>query len=599
MDVCILGPLEIRSPDGREISLPAGRERSLLILLVIRRGEVVSTDRIIEALWGSSPPETATKALQGYVSHLRRALDPGDGRGLIVTQAPGYVLRADTVSVDAAHFERLAAEGRRALEDGAPAEAAHRLDEGLALWRGEALAEFAYDDFARDEIQRLEQLRLSATEDRVDALLRLGRHGEVTGQLETLVAAHPLRERLRGQWMLALYRSGRQADALEAYRDGRRLLAGDLGLEPSPELQRLERAILAQDPGLDAPAPIAAARAVARGEQPPPPGPVARRSRRRIAAVAALASVALAGLAGVLVLTRGGAPAPVKVVAPAVAVIDAKTNRVVDSIAVGPAPLAIASGAGGIWVGDVKDGIVRRIDPVTRHVTPIAITAPAVGLATGLGSVWVATGGNGTIVRIDPGLAQVTDVIDLGSPDDPVVPTASSVAISDGHVWVGAFGGVAEVDLASGKVIKKVDLGGLPALQLAAGGHALWATLLSQRARRVEVPTGRGSAAFYAGTPLIAVARDRAAVWLGGAVRGELWKLDAVTGLQIDESRVGGGTFGLALGAGSLWVASWRDHSLFRVDPATGEVQATIPLAGQPQGVVVRDGLVWVAVQTS
>jgi YVTN family beta-propeller protein len=190
-------------------------------------------------------------------------------------------------------------------------------------------------------------------------------------------------------------------------------------------------------------------------------------------------------------------------------------------------------------------------------------------------------------------------VIDLGSPDDPVVPTASSVAISDGHVWVGAFGGVAEVDLASGKVIKKVDLGGLPALQLAAGGHALWATLLSQRARRVEVPTGRGSAAFYAGTPLIAVARDRAAVWLGGAVRGELWKLDAVTGLQIDESRVGGGTFGLALGAGSLWVASWRDHSLFRVDPATGEVQATIPLAGQPQGVVVRDGLVWVAVQTS
>ena len=602
MDVNILGPLEIRSPDGREIRLPSGRERSLLILLVIRRGEVVSTDRMIEALWGNSPPETAAKALQGYVSHLRRALEPVDGPGdtqaLIVTQAPGYVLRLDAAAVDAARFERLAAEGHRALEDGAPAEAAHRLDEALALWRGEALAEFAYDDFARDEIQRLEQLRLSATEDRVDALLRLGRHGELTGQLETLVAAHPLRERLRGQWMLALYRSGRQADALEAYRDGRRLLAGELGLEPSPELQRLERAILAQDPALDAPAPVATPRAPdAPAEQPPPPGAVARRSRRPIAVIAALAAAVLAALAGVLVLTRGGTPAPVKVVAPAVAVIDAKTNRVVDSIPVGPAPLPIVSGAGGIWVGDVKDGIIRRIDPATRRVTPIAITAPAIGLATGLGSVWVATGSNGTIVRIDPGLARVTDVIDLGSPDDPIVPTVSSVALSDGKLWVGAFAGLAEVDPTSGTVLKEVDLGGLPALQLAVGGHAIWATLQTQRAGRVEVSTGRRSAAFYAGTYLVSLARDRTAVWLGGASRGELWKLDPATGLQIYESRVGRGTFGVALGAGSVWVASWKDRSLYRVDPATGDVQATIPLAGQPNSLVVRDGLVWVTVQ--
>ena len=194
---------------------------------------------------------------RGTVSHLRRVLEPehesGEERGLLVTRQPGYALRSDAVAVDAERFERLVGEARRALDDGSAAEAAASLDEALGLWRGPALPEFAFDDFARDEIERLEELRLGATEDRIESLLRLGRHGELVGRLGSLVAAHPLRERLRGQWMLALYRSGRQADALQAYRDGRRLLASELGLEPGPELQRLEHAILAQDPELEAP----------------------------------------------------------------------------------------------------------------------------------------------------------------------------------------------------------------------------------------------------------------------------------------------------------------------------------------------------------
>jgi DNA-binding SARP family transcriptional activator len=302
VDVNILGPLDVRDREGREIRLPAGRERSLFALLLINRGEVVSTDRIVDALWGVQPPETAAKAVQGYVSHLRRVLEPGyepgDAREVLVTRPPGYVLRTDAVIVDATRFEQLAGNGRRALDDGSASEAALLLEEALALWRGPALAEFAYDDFAQAEIHRLGELKLSATEDRVESLLRLGRHGELAGQLDPLVAAHPLRERLRGQWMLALYRSGRQADALQAYRDGRRLLADELGLEPGPELQRLERAILAQDPALEA----AASTPAPAGEATDHAGRSPRATPRRGVAAAAVIAVAIAAV--VLVVSR-------------------------------------------------------------------------------------------------------------------------------------------------------------------------------------------------------------------------------------------------------------------------------------------------------
>ena len=220
----ILGPIGIRNADGGEVRIPAGRERSLLVLLLINRGEVVSTDRIIEALWGEQPPGTAAKAVQGYVSHLRRVLDPeraaGGADGLLLTRAPGYALRVDADAVDATRFERLAASGSRTLEEGAAAEALAVFDEALGLWKGPALAEFAFDDFAQAEIHRLEDLRLVALEDRADALLQLGRNAEVVAELEALVREQPLRERLRGQLMLALYRCGRQADALEVYRYG-------------------------------------------------------------------------------------------------------------------------------------------------------------------------------------------------------------------------------------------------------------------------------------------------------------------------------------------------------------------------------------------
>lgn len=252
VDFGILGPLEVRDEEGNPISIPGARERALLADLLIHAGEVVSADRLIEDLWADHQPDNAPNALQAVISRVRKALGPR-GQDLVVTRVPGYVLAVEADRVDWRRFERLVAEGRRLAEHAAPGAAA-RLGEGLALWRGPPLADFAYQDFAQLETMRLEEARLAALEDLIDAQLGEGRHAEAIGELEKLVAANPLRERLRGQLMLALYRSGRQVDALAAYRDARDVLQEELGLDPSPQLRELEQAILRQDPALAAPA---------------------------------------------------------------------------------------------------------------------------------------------------------------------------------------------------------------------------------------------------------------------------------------------------------------------------------------------------------
>ena len=242
MDFRILGPLEVVEQD-RPIALGGARQRALLAVLLLHANEVVSVDRLADALWSEATPRTATKTVQVYVSRLRKAL--GDER--LVTRAPGYVLDVDRAEVDLRRFERLFAEARGT----APEEAAEKLRRALSLWRGSPLADLAYEPFVQTEIARLEELRWAALEQRIDADLAIGRHDELVGELEALIAEHPVRERLRGQLMLALYRSSRQAEALEAYRAAQRTLSEELGLEPSEELKRLEQAILQQDPSLD------------------------------------------------------------------------------------------------------------------------------------------------------------------------------------------------------------------------------------------------------------------------------------------------------------------------------------------------------------
>src|SRR3954451_4404324 len=241
MDFRLLGPLEARTAAG-PVALGGAKRRAVLAVLLLHANEVVSTDRLIEDLWGAETPKTAAKALQVHISALRKLLEPE----VLLTRAPGYLLQIDPDDLDLHRFERLCQEAARS---DAPTTRA-LLDEALALWRGPPLADLAFEPFAQAEIPRLEELRLLAVEDRLDADLALGRHGEVVAELERLIGAHPHRERLRAQHMPALYRAGRQADALAAFQSARAALV-ELGLEPGRALCAVQQAILAQDPALD------------------------------------------------------------------------------------------------------------------------------------------------------------------------------------------------------------------------------------------------------------------------------------------------------------------------------------------------------------
>ncbi|HEY1332516.1 MAG TPA: BTAD domain-containing putative transcriptional regulator [Actinomycetota bacterium] len=246
LDFRILGPLEVHR-DDEVLSLGPPKQRALLAILLLNPGRPVSADLLADLLWGEELPDSSANLIQGYVSGLRKALGGGDGP--LGTVKPGYVLRASAEDIDAGRFESMTSSARaRMAED--PEEARSVLKEALELWRGPALADFTFDSFAQSEIGRLEAMHQLAVEDRIQCDLALGHHAEAVGELEKLVAAHPVRERLRGLLMLALFRSGRQAEALAVYREGRQALADELGIDPGLPLQRLEQQILRQDPVL-------------------------------------------------------------------------------------------------------------------------------------------------------------------------------------------------------------------------------------------------------------------------------------------------------------------------------------------------------------
>jgi DNA-binding SARP family transcriptional activator len=249
MEFRILGPLEVLS-DGRTLDLGGQKLRALVALLVLEANRVVSRDRLIDALWEEAPPETAVKALQVYISQLRKQL----GKDRVQTKAPGYVLRVEPDELDLARFRRLQEEGE--------------LRQALSLWRGPPLADLGDQRFAQAEIAHLEELRAVCLEERIAQDLSRGRHAELVGELEALVKEHPLRERLRGQLMLCLYRSGRQAEALEVYQAARNALVEELGIEPGRDLRELHQAILEQDPELDLAVAAEPARSAFVGREP-------------------------------------------------------------------------------------------------------------------------------------------------------------------------------------------------------------------------------------------------------------------------------------------------------------------------------------------
>src|SRR3954452_2730074 len=330
---------------ARRVDVGGGRQRALLALLLIHSGEVVSRDRLIDALWAGEPPASASRSLHAYVARLRRAFREVGAEGLLQTRAPGYVLQ--TGDLDATRVACLAAGGREAGRADDAACAVACLDEALALWHGAPFAPVADEPWARDEVARLEELRLGALEDRIDAELSLGRHAAVTADLDRLASQHPGRERLLAHRMLALYRCGRQADALAVYREAHRRLVDDYGLEPGPRLRRLQSAVLHQDPSLD----------LTRSLDPPAQSSdeVERRHGQQHRTVAA-AAIVVAAIA-VAVIALGALREPTRGVAgpvtgPALVKLSATSARARAVMALDGTPSAAASGDGSLWLAD-------------------------------------------------------------------------------------------------------------------------------------------------------------------------------------------------------------------------------------------------------
>jgi YVTN family beta-propeller protein len=579
----ILGPLQV--VDGEvEVPLPSRRERELLAVLLLHAGAVVSRERLIDELWGESPPPTAGKALNVHVSQLRKAL-ARNGHEPIATQPPGYALRVEPEQLDAARFERLVAEAREHTAVGEVGDARALLAEALSLWRGPALDGIELESAARTEASRLEELRLAAQMERIDCDLALGSHDKVIAELETLVAEHPLRERLRGQLMLALYRAGRQADALRVYQEGRKTLVEELGLEPSAPLQRLEHAILNHDPTLELPAGIPGPDVVSPTEP--------RRRRRRWIRIAA-AAVALTAIAALTATLWPGSEPGLRVPPNSVAVIDPATNHVVAAIGVGTKPGPIAVGTGAVWVGNADDKTLMRIDLRARAVTrTFPLDGTPTGVAAGAGSVWVAYGRLASVARVDPRFGSVGDPIRVAGRGAGWATADGAIAVGREGVWA-AFGDstVARISDDGTHVLRRGHAGSQPSA-ITVGERAVWVANGGGDSISTIDPISGAQVAINVATRPRAIALGANAVWVSA------FDADAVSRVVGSSSQtipVGQGPHGIAFGAGSVWVADSGDGTVARIDPQQGKVVAEIRVGRHPQGVAVGGGAVWVTV---
>lgn len=588
MNYRILGPLEVDA-DGVPVGLVAGKQAALLAFLLLHANETVPSEKLVEELWDGSPPPSATKILQNYVSRLRR--DLGDGR--LVTRGRGYELRLEPGELDVDRFAGLLEAGRRAMASNEPDVAATTLRAALSLWRGPALVEFGNERFARSDIDRLEELRLAALTERIEADLALGRHADLIGELEALTVRHPFQERLLAQRMLALYRSGRQAEALEVYRAARHALVDQLGIEPGVSLQALERAILQQDPALE----------LGSGG----PVPEVPRRRRRLIGAGIVASAALAVVAVALVVAGGGEADDIVDPAHSLGVVDPRTNRLTVRVAVGLLPSAVATGAGDVWVLNQGDTTVSRIDgPTSRVVRTIGLSernhVGGTALDFGHGAAWVGEGDAATLTRISP----------IWGPDEPIrlfPPDGSDtlfVATGAGAVWAMSVrrSTVYRVDPATSRVSARAGVAATP-VGIAVGERAAW--IVSIRApddprklatsgtlTRIDPSTAETVSVL----PLpfapsgIAVAFD--AVWLAVNSQNAVLRFDPRTNSVERMIGVGDGPTAIAASDAAIWVVNARSRTISRIDPETNTVVATIPVKGTPSAITSGEGKIWV-----
>jgi YVTN family beta-propeller protein len=579
MEFGVLGSVEARD-DGRELPLGGSKQRGLLAILLLHTNEVVSRDRLIDGLWGERPPATAAHTLDNYISRLRKVL--GDDR--ITRRPPGYALRLDRGELDLERFEQLVALGREQLVHQNAGEAAATLRAALAIWRGTALADVLYEPFAALEAERLEERRLSALEERIEADLTSGCSADLVAELEQLVCEHPFRERLVGQLMLALYRSGRQAKALEEYRVGKRRLAEELGLEPSPLLQRLERHILEQDPSLE---PAAAPARVRQRSQ--------KWSRRRLVALGVVTAASAASAAiGIALGTGGTSASSVTAGSGQVVALNLASGAPTRGVPFAGAPAAIAAGSGSLWLADPSAGTVSRLDLAARAVVDrIPVGASPGALAAGGGSVWAASVPGDSVNRIDPETGKVTQTVPLGG------ARAAAIAFGEGSLWIADIidNSLIELDPASGLARRTLTLHLRPTALAIVEGTIWVADYDAGSVAEVDPRTGQTVVTVHVGNGPTALTAGQGALWVANALDSTVSRVDPASGSVVATIPVGSGPAAIAVAGGSVWVANQYSGTVSRIDPNRNAVARTTPVGGFPTALVAADDRIWVGVR--
>ena len=584
----VLGSLEVEV-DGAAVELGGARQRAVLAVLLVHANEPVATDRLVSESWGETAPATATKTAQVYVSRLRRTL----GNDTLATTPGGYLLRVPQGTLDTDELEELRARAR----DADPREAARLLRQGLALWRGPPYADLRYEEALQTEIARLEELRLTTLEERIEADLAAGEASQLVPELEALVREHPLRERLRGFLMLALYRSGRQAEALETYREGRQLLDSELGLEPGVELRELERAILAHDPALDGPQRA-----------------MRRTARRRSGALLAAGGVLLLAAAlTAAVLVRDGGDENISQRR------RRRGARPADGQASGDRPARHCSlerrrrsgsglGAGRGRQDDLGD---RPGDAVAREV--FSTSSTPTDLAAGAGALWI-----GNAFRERPVLGYELPGERLAPrPGDArrcchdsafLVPASfgttggtfpwllEHIAVTNDAVWVvGADLGVYRIDP---RTNQRVAAGckGVDAVGIAAGGGGVWVIEFGEaRVAKIDPRTNTITQRIrVASEGLSSIAVGTRDVWAADPFGGLVWRIDP--GLKLPRRiPLDVGVSWVAVGAGAVWATNELAGLVYRIDPSTNKAHVVRRTDG-PATVAVGGGAAWVSV---
>jgi DNA-binding SARP family transcriptional activator len=572
----LLGPLEILIA-GRAVDAGGSRRRSVLAMLVLEAGRTVSVTRLVEGVWGEDAPETAVTALQGHISHLRRAL--GDDR--IITRAPGYRLECAAGDVDVQRFAALLERGREALAAGDPEAALAGLDAAGALWRGEPLEDLRDAPFATAAVPPLDALGADARDLRADAQLALGQHEALIGDLRAALAADPLRERPRLQLMTALHRAGRRTEALETYEAGRRSYSEELGIEPGAALRALHEEIL-RDEG----APVRSA---------PRPAP-ARRRGPLIAAVVAVGAAA----AVVAVALGGGDPSPAPALTRAGLIrIDPDRMAVAAVSSLGGTPTSIAAGRGRAWAIDADDQTVTEVARSGRKVRTFATGASPVDVAIARDGLWLAEGRVRDTQTLTPQTVSAAHLAGslLAVRSRLRLPTATGeaqesvtqrIAVTDRATWVIAADGRL-VRIAGERIDRVLDV---HASAVAGDGEHAWVlttdgtlTALDDPAQApIDVPPGTGSIAVGGG-----------ALWVLDPGLGRLTRLAPADPEQARAVDLGPGAGAIAYGHGAAWVADAAGQRVLRLDARTGAPDGAVRLGAVPRDITVSADGVWVS----